>query len=700
VTDEREAGDADKVQPGEQQGAAKAIEEGDAPATSVDVDDDGLGELAEGQWAQQSQQLNTFITNIYDGVHSDRVHIGVAASSGRRRVTGTLDAAEIEAAARFYLRPAPFDEASRLLADRRLVVLAGAEGIGRRAGALALLTTVTGVDTDVTSLPPSLNTGDLAARTYRSGRGYLVQDLIVDREAPAVRRFELDQLLAVLKASDAYLVITVTPASAAQGAMRDLRIDWQVPDPLSLFEHCLDENGPAVQHDADVELVRRRAAELTRPRDIVALAARLRDGVDAAMAALEDTERERVRAWFDDKPNLHQVLTIAALAFINDIPQATFERCLARLVAIEEDRSGRESQPTEGDPQLPQSRRLWAAEDSLAKIVRDDSTGGLRSPRRLVFTASGYRTHVLAELVDRYGYELWDPLVAWAAEVAAESDLDVQLELGLGIAMLAGAALHEVTESFIEPWANGTPAQRLTVAQTVSWMCLDDALAAEALGMVVGWVKHGSPRRAVTATIALSGELGVRYWSDALRMLWELVLRGGPVGTVAAKALAIRYSSASAEAAEAARVLSQIASAIEWSMRRERREARLQRVLGAALELIRAEQFEARQPMAAFVLQSAPELAPTLGRLFGEVLRSASRQVPAIDALVATLRALGGDESVRPAVEEFGGSVRDCLSDREWSLLRPQLQQALDGTDQAALVAALLRVLDRSNNGK
>jgi hypothetical protein len=97
--------------------------------------------------------------------------------------------------------------------------------------------------------------------------------------------------------------------------------------------------------------------------------------------------------------------------------------------------------------------------------------------------------------------------------------------------------LKEVRQEFLEVWAQGSAAERVAAANVLSYMCADDSLAPEALGIALGWAADPADIRATTAAVALGAGLSVRYPGDCARLLRRLESLGGPAAPVAAQSL-------------------------------------------------------------------------------------------------------------------------------------------------------------------
>ncbi|MFI7705961.1 hypothetical protein [Nonomuraea sp. NPDC049480] len=413
--------------------------------------------------------------------------------------TRDLDRREADTLLRSYLEPHCFPDAVRRLAARHLLVLVGAEETGRRLGAIALLSRMSLAEGRITVLSPACTAADLLSRTeYGPGRAYLLHDWI----APSTDRTDLVNLARKLAELGSYLVIT---RNGAPSQAVEVEQSWVTPDPGELFDLCVSTFD--LRAGLAPELLTRardRALTLPTPAHVVRLADRLvRD---------EEPAGEEVAAWFDTKPGMREVLGAAVLAFVHPLAEPAFEAHLARL-----DRSWRTHQPGPHAP--PDSHPLITV------------SGGL-----VAFRAPRHRERVLAELVARYGFWLWQPLREWVRSLAGEGP-DVRMRAAEGVAALAAYALKDVRQEFLDVWANGTGAERLAAADTLSFMCADDTLAPEALRVALAWARDPRHGMATTAAAAMGGGLSVRYPADSVTGLWRLASGDGPAATVARRSL-------------------------------------------------------------------------------------------------------------------------------------------------------------------
>ncbi|MFC4013178.1 hypothetical protein ACFOY2_38540 [Nonomuraea purpurea] len=408
-------------------------------------------------------------------------------------ITGDLERREADALLRSYLEPGGFSEAVRKLAIRHLLVLVGDDDTGRRLGAIALLSRMSLAESRITVLSPATTASELLSGTeYGPGRAYLLHDWIT----ASTDRIELVNLSRKLAELGSYLVVTRDgPLSQAI----EVEQPWAVPDPRELFDLCLSAFGlRAGRSSEELASARDLAPTLPTPAAVVRLASRLTSD--------DAPENEEVAAWFDTKPPMREVLAAAAPAFAHGLPETVFKPLLARLERLCDEES-----PSGPHP-------LLTVSDGL-----------------VVFRAPGQRAQVLAELVARYGYWVWQPLREWVRSLAREGP-EVGVQAAEGVALLAACSFDETRQEIVEIWARGDAGEREMAGHALSYMCADDTLAPEALRLALTWT--ADPDTATTAALALAGGLSVRYPGDAAKHLQLLAASDDPAAPVAEQARA------------------------------------------------------------------------------------------------------------------------------------------------------------------
>ncbi|MEO3765374.1 hypothetical protein [Streptomyces sp. B8F3] len=650
----------------------------------------------DGQGYDDLRRVHQIVNNnFHAGVDAAGAAFGFGAASSPGLAPGNIEPEEADRALRFHLPPQPcFDEALVKLREDALVVLIGPDDCGRGTGAFALLRSILGKDARLRSLSPANALADLAAsRDLKQGQGYVILDYVGELHVEAVQAYAISRLSQELRRKGSYLVITAGDSTRRRLALRDHCVPWGAPEPLELFGHCRAMLPPAVVEPATEEELLARIAEQRRPADVAAAAFTLsREGAAAALETLRDRHREQVDEWFRKRPPAGDLLPLAALAFLEGLPERTFEAHYADLAALVRawEQSG---EAPVAEPDAPtatslggtvadQSRARWRelAAGLVTTADRPAPSGDAdRSERCLVFASPRIRELVIAKLDELYGYPLWYPLRRWLSELALVGDLETRTELARGVALLARYALVEVDENLLTVWSEGLINQRVAAALTLQFMCDIERLAPQAFKIAVRWADNSGPRRAATAAMALTGPLGSLYRLDTLKWLWFLIHRGERIAFSARCSFVLLLQTSEEEPERALLILRYVRTMVLHATPGSRERAI---ALAVAVQLLEATRLEAPEPVTAVLLRSVPDSPRHLGALWAEVLHSRNRS-RAISALCRTMVQLRDDSSVTGAVRELGEAMRSAMTPRQWAALRHHLSLVLKHPDYA-----------------
>jgi hypothetical protein len=467
--------------------------------------------------------------NFFNAVHS--VEFGPQAGPGDQRAprSGKVDAGEVADILDCYVEPPGFDEAMTVVRDHRVVIITGAQGSGRRCGAMALLRGL--VEGDLTVLPPKLSVGEIAGYRFEASTGYLLQGIDEhggDEEATGWR--SLRKQLADL---GSYLVITAdTDLSGRRTRGRPDQLPWHRPDLAVILAYFLQP-----PQREEVRAVLEQSGQSLSMSDLHAFLSEVATGVEVAEAAvrfLDTTTRHTVADWFDSAPEPTRVADVVVAAFFPDIPERDFELIQGTFL----DRIAPELPADRPDTEPAVRREASRTLNSGRKDRWDGSSllglrnGGVASAVRHVdFKDDKYRSCVLEELDRRFDRRFWSDVADWLTETvgqvrdSARDELLVQL--GQSLALLARTALPEVEDSYLDRWSRlepGSPHQQ-AVVYTLHWMsCLDD-LDDYALGTARHWARRGGESQRWAAAVSLGGALGLAYPAEAINELWRLVER-------------------------------------------------------------------------------------------------------------------------------------------------------------------------------
>ncbi|TDC03253.1 hypothetical protein E1267_26910 [Nonomuraea longispora] len=644
-------------------------------ATPVDLTEQG--EATNEIFAQVSQ-VQTVINHIHGNIGG--ASFGISGSRPKsRRTSGPVSQHELTEARTCYVRHASYQAAAERLQSSNMVALIGNAGTGRRTAALNLLHDVVGARRDmVVELSPAYTLEKLAAREIRPAHGYLLCDWPRDDLDGSIADFHVREIRRRIRDAGAYLVITGTTTSLPEAD----QVPWLPPPACDVLR----------AHQVAPEVADEAAAQITTDHamsDVVALARQLASGVplDKALSRLESAGRRDVVTWFDGPRTRGELFEMAAMAFIAGLPESGFEVLLARLESI----AGIGLEKTDAisaDDPMPSRRLIRVAEGSLLTLSPE---------RRLVFKVEGHRTHVMRELHQRHGMRLWDPVTEWLHECANLRDPSVQAEIARGVAVLASVAGYSYVESiFLTPWARGGGVMRrqATAAMAISWLCLDETTRPEVLRTVTSWTRASAARPKFTATLAWSGELGIRFPLEAARMLWLQIKDSKKPVRHAEIALAHLFTALTEATGNALPML-------DWFARQISNDKRIGRAIDpsirAILSVLSARPDGAGVPTVTAHLRSRSESAAPLAKLWAAVLVKRPHRRDALAALYDAVCAFDErDDDDRNRVRILFAALVEALPAKERPLLAHDLRRyAISrNTDEnrMKLLLSLLRI--------
>jgi hypothetical protein len=642
------------------------------------------------------QQLQAVLNVFYGLVDAPGATFGVGAASAvpGRRLDGKLTSDETEQALRRFVPPETYRDAESALRKDHLIELVGPEGVGKRASAICLLSGV--ADGELFVVAPTVSLQELAKRKYTAGNGYAVIDRQAedyDVETEVNWRAVRDRVLG----ASAYLVVTTTLDDRRQRGEPVRRFAWQPPDLRRLME--AHAQGTGTERSEAIDQVLAAVPGDVAMTNAVELACQIATGAEPrdALQALDRASLEHVRLWFDEKRSRQEILEVTVLAFLTGSSERSFDVALGRLdrmLARHMPPSDPPEQAGDADDTLPQRRKARVTETGLISFDRVRTRTTTR--RVLAFKRPGYRKRVVAELWDRFDAAFWDAARKWLDEMIKEQDV---LQIANGLALLAEVDLDEVMASYLERWSGGELGWVGQEAATyVIWhMCHVDALAPVALGTAVRWANTGDVARRWTAAVVLSGEVGVRYPSEAARRLWQLMTQDDDLNDEARVALATLFAALVGGANGAETIL----EALERRLRQFNRRGGDERLRGltlrAALAVLSVRDTRSGCPAVTVFMRDRPQRAHVLARLWAGALRHRGSRREALIALwhaVAALQRLSSDprddagalgEALAKALplDEHAGLKKDL------SVIQAQLPNAASDALAQALVAAL-----------
>lgn len=601
--------------------------------------------------------------------------IGVADSAhARRRAVGRLDAVEVDAVRAAYVEPDCFEEAVTALQRDGVVVLVGPSGAGKRAAAVALVATVAG-GSEYVVLSPGRSLEELANGRveFAKGVGYVLLDRVHEGSSVTVD-FDWRRVRDTVREHGAHLVVTTmheTPGRAPD-AVRHVR--WQAPDPAAVLRVRLTRARCAP------ETVERAVSLMPagcRTAEVVAAAERIGAGAEADVVWKEygSSAAAPVREWFAAERSAQEWAEVTTLAFVTGAGFRDFETCQQRL---ERRVKHAFAEPTEEEAaeaaRRAADRRLSLARNAL--VTFEERKDGALTRTALVFAHQQYRARVLRELWTMRSTVYWDGVRDWLTGLLREgrADLEMQLSIAQGLALLTPSAFDEVVQNYLHPWASGAagPAGQSTATLVLHCMCLDESLAAVALGVARDWARSYDPMVRSTATAAFSGQLGVRFPTDAVHTLLPLAERGGGAAFALAGLVAVL--------AECRQDTGAVFRPLAYRLRAQRdmlAGPSKEGILDTTLTVMRARDARTGRPVCADVLVHSPEQTEKIGELWAGLLGNLPRWRRALDGLHATLAALSAlCEEPGPIAVRLGAAVGRALRPDERPALRTGLESA------------------------
>jgi hypothetical protein len=483
---------------------------------------------------------------------------------------------------------------------------------------------------------------------------------------------------------------------AGHGAEAARHVPWLRPPLRAVLQAHLHE----APDDVLDSLVKAIPDEWT-PTSVARLARRITGGEDALTAVdeFDVASRTQVRAWFGPDRTRREVLEVTALAFVTGVGRRTFESLLARLetqLASYMPTESAVSEDKDAPDTIPAARPSRMNPGGLVGVERIGSGAAVR--QALVFRVPAYRRQVLVELSERYETPFWDAVCAWLNQVLDSHD---SLQIAYGIALLAGVDFDEVDSSFLQTWSDGATGVvgQITVAYVLWLMCNEESLAPLALQSAVRWTNSGTAAQRWTAALAFSGELGVRYATDAVRRLWQLITQGNEVSEDSCRALADLFANLADDTDNAGIVLTMLGRHLKRHGRRGADPRLRTLTMNSVLSVLSVRSARTGHRAAFSYLHANPDRTDAVAQLWAALLCHRGYRRSALQALwdgLNTLDDIGPDP--RRDAAELGHALAAALPAPEHALLHRDLATFADRSRRRPaepLVRALLAALEQ-----
>jgi hypothetical protein len=585
---------------------------------------------------------------------------GASFTGHGERPAGTLSEAEVSAAISDYVPPPGFRRAAERLRRERVLPIEGADGSGRRTGAIALLREVT--DGPIVVLPHAVTARDLERWNFRREYGYAVMDG-GERFGEGDPESWWARLSDRVDRAGGYLVVVTTAGLATAG------IRWERPPVTSVLRRYLAGNWPAEQVDRLADALASNLPAGYSLNGVTRLVWQLNAGRDLAQPLRRPRKQpgHEVRSWFARHHTSREMAKITALAFLAGTSELTFDSQLRRL----------EKLLAEYEPL--RLREPGSAMDEYAGYrLADQDLMSVERPRTgsvVGFRERGHQQFVISRLRDTCDAWFWDAVHEWINRMVVE---DHRVEVASGLAWLACVDLDEVRTSFLEPWSLGRLgwSGQVTAAHVLWCMCREEATASPALRTAVEWARSGDADQRSTAMIAFGGELGVCFPSEAARLHWQLATEAGGGQDAGCAALG-RLFGVLVDQTDRADVLLTMLDRRRERFSRPGGDHRIRIVTATAvLAVLTVQSHRTGRPSIVEFLRGRPDQVELVARLWVGVLRTTATRREGLVALWHGTNAFpGGGGAAEPVGRELGETLAEVLHRYERPLLHSDLMR-------------------------
>ncbi|MEV5887807.1 hypothetical protein [Nonomuraea fuscirosea] len=501
-----------------------------------------------------------------------------------------------------------FDEALRILVERRLLILALPPG-GRKATGVNLLVkavrgqTVAGQTVreqaaggqearqraaggqarQTVSEQAGQEAGGachevLDASVLRDGRwrpperdsGYL---LVLDDTTPGliphlIDEQWIDDLTACLNEHGSYLVLVTGPP---RGALMEAERSGQVLttlgglDLVRLIERRVHDREPTPEESADLRLrlIEAGALELlredTRPRTALHLATVIRERADLAARVKELRDPTgRVHDWFSRHRTPEAMSFALAAAALEDATYLTVSDAAAQLYGLL-------TPAAEAPPDLRFRERIGSDHPWIDVSVGPGGAPGDVAPR------VRYLNPLVRQAVLGYAWTYLDgqrsAFLDWIRLLVAHPDIGVRARASVAAGVIAWSDYDHALHRFLRPWArHGSVVVRQSAATALDVVGGHPDLAEAVWLLLEAWVAEkdtaAQRRQGLTAAAVLGGGLGAAQPRRAVRAL-HVLLNGDDWGALLPAGLALF------RLMECGRVAEVLSALVEWSAPRD-----------------------------------------------------------------------------------------------------------------------------------
>ena len=430
-----------------------------------------------------------------------------------------------------YVAPSPYDQAQRILTEKRVLILWGQAHWGKWSTALHLLSELH--TEEILEIKPDVDLEGLRSSELESKQGYVIDTLAPD-SAEKLSAFVLNRLSRRLKERHSHLVVTVdSRVSLVKEALSAYLVVWsEVPDRVQLLEKHLawyltDTDMLArAREQSQAETVQQLLGTHLLPGDIDRLAELLAEVVrgklelEEALARFEARARQQVEAWFDTHTDLEERTFMLSLAVLNGANYQAVVEANGRLQSLIK------PPPAEDESPVPdsvfgstRSQRVKEACAHLAQGYEEAEFG--RSPAEIIVLDNP----TFQPAVLQYAWYEYDrlrrPLLDWLRDLGFHPSFDVRARAAAAAGELSKYNFGYVRGEVLLPWANHQNSRaRTAAALALGIPAWEGEFAPQVLGLLHHWsTLRNNWRLCWTAAAAYGGLVGLRFPDTALRDL-------------------------------------------------------------------------------------------------------------------------------------------------------------------------------------
>ncbi|GAA0926934.1 hypothetical protein [Pseudonocardia zijingensis] len=564
---------------------------------------------------------------------------------------------DVHAELTYFVPPASYVEASAKLQRRRLLILCGTQGTGRRCGALALLTLAAPPDVDhlepVTELLPRTTIEELLHLTLKPNRRYVLPDLVTGGISSERLRFRLDELSAHLTSAGAVLVATSnSPADFFPSHAVDLgRIECS---------KVLDAYLRRQTHDYDDDTVEnlRSVASKRRPAEMATFLTLLEEsGPHTVSEHFENGDQQTVNSLILQHPESYELLPLIAASFLPGASERYYEMHLDQLREHVDQHAQRTRWSRDYKDCIVQSR----SDRATWVVSREPPLDRLERTVKLADTVES--AHLLTRLRQHYGRELWGPVHSWLTERPRKMHVRDETSLAEGMATFARVDAAGA-RAVLDAWAiEKELPPRWAAAAALSAMCRDNN-ADFALRIAIVWSSR-SRREKIVAAMAFSQALGLQRPVEALSRLWYLCLGD----MIVARLARIQFVAFIRVTAHDTDMLRLTLSIVNWQLEQQLlgqayRDKSVSQAISTVTALLSAD-VTPDTSLTLHALRSLPDHIDLLGSLWAQVLRTWPHRVAGLDVLRVAhgaLHSVGQSD----AFIKLGRSIASRVTRQEW----------------------------------